>query len=92
MQSSNHSAADIYWGELGGVLECLDAGTTTVVDYAHMMYSPEHGKSLHGPVLSRGCLISLQLMPPSLPPFPQASGPFLPTQQLLELNHGSRSP
>jgi hypothetical protein len=25
-------------------LECLEAGTTTVVDHAHLNYSPEHSK------------------------------------------------
>jgi cytosine/adenosine deaminase-related metal-dependent hydrolase len=44
-QSSNHSPSDVYWGQLGGCLECLDAGTTTVVDHAHMNYSPEHSIS-----------------------------------------------
>jgi cytosine/adenosine deaminase-related metal-dependent hydrolase len=33
---------DIFWGQLGGALEALDAGTTTVVDHAHMNYSEEH--------------------------------------------------
>lgn len=40
--SSLHNPADFFWGELGGCLECLDVGTTTVVDHAHMNYSPEH--------------------------------------------------
>ena len=44
-QSSNHTQADVYWGQIGGCLECLDAGTTTVVDHAHMNYSPEHSIS-----------------------------------------------
>lgn len=44
--SSLHTPADFYWGQLGGALECLDAGTTTVVDHAHLNYSPEHSSSL----------------------------------------------
>lgn len=40
--SSLHSPADMYWGQLGGCLECLDVGTTTVVDHAHLNYSAEH--------------------------------------------------
>lgn len=36
---------DIYWGQLGGCLESIDAGTTTVVDHAHMTNSSEHGES-----------------------------------------------
>lgn len=42
LQSSNHTPADIYWSQLAGYLECLDAGTTTVVDHAHMNYSAKH--------------------------------------------------
>jgi hypothetical protein len=42
--SSLHSPADFFWGQLGGCLECLDVGTTTVVDHAHLNYSPDHSK------------------------------------------------
>lgn len=38
------SSSDIFWGQLGGALEAIDAGTTTVVDHAHMNYSEEHSK------------------------------------------------
>jgi hypothetical protein len=40
--SSIHNPTDVFWGQLGGCLECLDVGTTTVVDFAHINYSPEH--------------------------------------------------
>jgi hypothetical protein len=42
--SSLHNPADLFWGQLGGCLECLSTGTTTVVDHAHLNYSPEHSK------------------------------------------------
>ncbi|KAJ4294219.1 hypothetical protein N0V90_007909 [Kalmusia sp. IMI 367209] len=47
MPSGNLSAyfftpSDVFWGQLGGALEALDSGTTTVVDHAHMNYSAEH--------------------------------------------------
>ena len=42
MQHANYTPKDIFWGELGGCLEALDAGTTTVVDHAHMNDSPAH--------------------------------------------------
>lgn len=42
-QSFNYTAKDIFWGQLVGCLESLDAGVTTVVDHAHMTYSMEHG-------------------------------------------------
>ncbi|UKY51597.1 amidohydrolase family protein [Streptomyces inhibens] len=34
--------ADVYTGNLLGALECLDAGITTVQDFSHVQYSPEH--------------------------------------------------
>ena len=42
MQSANYTPKDILWGELGGCLEAIDGGTTTIFDHAHMNYSPEH--------------------------------------------------
>jgi cytosine/adenosine deaminase-related metal-dependent hydrolase len=42
MAASLFSPLDIYWGELGGALESVDAGTTSIVDHAHMNYSKEH--------------------------------------------------
>lgn len=46
MQASNYTAGDVFWGELGGCLEALDAGTTTVVDHAHVNMSPDHSKQV----------------------------------------------
>lgn len=43
-QHANYTPEDVFWGELGGCLEALDAGTTTVVDHAHMSESPAHSK------------------------------------------------
>ncbi|MFE2226262.1 amidohydrolase family protein [Streptomyces kronopolitis] len=34
--------ADVHTGNLLGALECLDAGITTVQDFSHVQYSPEH--------------------------------------------------
>ncbi|KAL0564498.1 hypothetical protein V5O48_017547 [Marasmius crinis-equi] len=31
-----HTREDIYWGQLGGCLSLLNAGTTTVLDHAHL--------------------------------------------------------
>lgn len=42
MQSANYTPEDVFWGELGGCLEALDAGTTTLVDHAHINISPAH--------------------------------------------------
>ncbi|KAJ5120125.1 hypothetical protein N7448_010794 [Penicillium atrosanguineum] len=42
MQHANYEPEDVFWGELGGCLEALDAGTTTVVDHAHVNVSTAH--------------------------------------------------
>ncbi|HEX4788436.1 MAG TPA: amidohydrolase family protein [Actinospica sp.] len=36
------SAQDVYVAELLGAIEAIDAGITTVMDWAHIMYSPDH--------------------------------------------------
>ncbi|GKZ19848.1 hypothetical protein AbraIFM66951_007778 [Aspergillus brasiliensis] len=46
LQQINYSPEDVFWGQLAGCLEALDAGTTTVVDHAHMNVTAAH--SLHG--------------------------------------------
>ena len=38
------TAEDVFWGQLGGCLEMIDGGTTTVADYAHINHSPEHSE------------------------------------------------
>lgn len=43
-QHANYAPEDVFWGELGGCLEALDAGTTTVVDHAHVNVTPAHSK------------------------------------------------
>lgn len=52
--SSLYSAEDMFWGQLGGCLEMLDVGTTTVVDFAHLNYSPEHNWNAIGATVSSG--------------------------------------
>ena len=42
LQAASYTPADVFWGQLAGLLEALDAGTTTIVDHAHVNYSPEH--------------------------------------------------
>jgi hypothetical protein len=43
IQSFNYTPVDIFWGQLAGCQESIYSGVTTVVDHAHMTYSPEHG-------------------------------------------------
>ncbi|KAM0249498.1 hypothetical protein ACHAQJ_009046 [Trichoderma viride] len=54
MQSFNYTTEDIFWGELGGCLEALNAGTTTIVDHAHMNYSPTHNTNAIAAIASSG--------------------------------------
>ncbi|KAE8451450.1 hypothetical protein EG329_004079 [Mollisiaceae sp. DMI_Dod_QoI] len=52
--SSVHTTEDFFWGQLGGCLAMLDAGTTTVVDHAHLNYSPESSKAAIAADISSG--------------------------------------
>ena len=37
-----YRAEDVYAGNLWGALECINAGITTLVDWSHIMNSPDH--------------------------------------------------
>ncbi|KAF4414865.1 cytosine deaminase and related metal-dependent hydrolase [Fusarium acutatum] len=54
LQSFNFTPEDIFWGQLAGCLEALDAGTTCVVDNAHSASSPEHGPAALSSTLASG--------------------------------------
>ncbi|KAK4496127.1 hypothetical protein PRZ48_012106 [Zasmidium cellare] len=41
LQYFNYTAQDVFWGELGGLMEAIDGGTTMVVDHAHMSLTPD---------------------------------------------------
>lgn len=96
MQSYNFTPEDMFWGQLAGCLEAIDAGTTYVLDHSHGNYTPEHGESLlpcffFAPAFSllsyRTCLFKL-LCPRScllaLPPsfLPPSSHPIAPASFL----------
>ncbi|KAI9836509.1 MAG: hypothetical protein M1837_003301 [Sclerophora amabilis] len=53
-QSSQYTPRDIFWGQLGGCLEAIDAGTTTVVDHAHLNYSTKHSSNALSATISSG--------------------------------------
>ncbi|KAG4429136.1 hypothetical protein IFR05_015379 [Cadophora sp. M221] len=52
--NSIHTPEDLFWGQLAGCLECLDVGTTTVVDHAHLNKSPESTKAAIAATISSG--------------------------------------
>ena len=43
--SPEYEPQDIYAGTLWGALQALDAGITTIADWAHNLQSPEHADS-----------------------------------------------
>ncbi|KAF2868639.1 hypothetical protein BDV95DRAFT_609553 [Massariosphaeria phaeospora] len=43
-QSVQYTPKDVFYGQLSGMLEAVAAGTTTVLDHAHVITSPEHAK------------------------------------------------
>ncbi|EXJ57058.1 hypothetical protein A1O7_07402 [Cladophialophora yegresii CBS 114405] len=45
MMSYAYKPEDTYWGQLSGCLEAIHAGTTTVLDHAHCVYTPDHATS-----------------------------------------------
>ncbi|KAJ7244179.1 hypothetical protein B0H12DRAFT_1203662 [Mycena haematopus] len=45
---------DVFWGELGGCMESLDGGVTTVVDHAHINNSAEHSSSALSATVASG--------------------------------------
>ncbi|KAF4962234.1 hypothetical protein FSARC_9686 [Fusarium sarcochroum] len=54
MASHSYKPEDVFWGQLGGCLEALEAGTTTLVDHAHVAYSPEHNNAALAGIISSG--------------------------------------
>ncbi|GKU07411.1 5-methylthioadenosine s-adenosylhomocysteine deaminase [Fusarium langsethiae] len=54
LQSSNYTEADIYWGQLGGCLEAINAGTTTVLDHSHVNTFPGAAQTAISAMVSSG--------------------------------------
>ncbi|KAL1591356.1 hypothetical protein SLS60_012055 [Paraconiothyrium brasiliense] len=44
LQSFQFSPEDVFYGQLAGMMESITAGTTTIVDHAHITCSPDHAK------------------------------------------------
>ncbi|KAI1035538.1 hypothetical protein LB504_006021 [Fusarium proliferatum] len=54
MASHSYKPEDVFWGQLGGCLEALEAGTTTIVDHAHISYTPQHNNAALSATISSG--------------------------------------
>lgn len=42
-----YAPADLFWGQLAGAMESVDAGTTTVVDHSHLNLGPDYREDPH---------------------------------------------
>ncbi|KAK2607997.1 hypothetical protein N8I77_006635 [Diaporthe amygdali] len=40
-----YTPQDLFWGQLAGAMESVDAGTTTVVDHSHLNLGPDYPKT-----------------------------------------------
>ncbi|KAK7707585.1 hypothetical protein SLS64_007104 [Diaporthe eres] len=40
-----YAPRDLFWGQLAGAMESVDAGTTTVVDHSHLNLGPDYPKT-----------------------------------------------
>ena len=63
-----YNPEDAYWGQLSGCLEAINAGTTLVLDHAHIAYTPEHGESSDSVAMLCAKLTPLQPLPRYRPP------------------------
>ncbi len=52
---SFYSLDDTFWGQLGGALEAIDAGTTTIVDHAGLNLTPDYCEYYPGLCKIRPC-------------------------------------
>ncbi len=44
LQGGAFKPRDIFFGQLASCLECINVGTTTVVDHSHLNYAEDHRK------------------------------------------------
>ena len=54
---------DTFWGQLGGCLEMIDCGTTTVADFAHINMSGEHNHNAISATVASGIRSSFGFCP-----------------------------
>lgn len=52
--ASLYTLSDAFWGQLGGALEALDSGTTTVVDHSSLNLSPAYPRTAIQALLTSG--------------------------------------
>lgn len=42
-----YAPRDLFWGQLAGAMESVDAGTTTVVDHSHLNLGPDYRETTY---------------------------------------------
>ncbi|KAF2017811.1 Metallo-dependent hydrolase [Aaosphaeria arxii CBS 175.79] len=62
-QSFQYNEKDIFYGQLAGLLEALAAGTTTILDHAHLTYSPAHARNAISATVSSGMRLVYAYVP-----------------------------
>ncbi|KAK0733085.1 amidohydrolase [Lasiosphaeria miniovina] len=59
-----YTVEDMFWGQLSGAMEAIDAGTTTVVDHSSPAPSPDHHKSCIDALITSGIRSVYCYLPP----------------------------
>ena len=81
---------DTFYGQLGGCLEMIDCGTTTVADFAHINHSAEHSK-FRSYMRRRSTAYWQQITRPFLPQLHRAFAPALDTVHIHVLPQQTHS-
>ncbi|RMZ89034.1 hypothetical protein DV736_g3749, partial [Chaetothyriales sp. CBS 134916] len=64
LQSYNYQPDDVFWGQLSGSLEAIDAGTTFVLDHMHGAYTRDHADAGLKAGVASGLRMVYALAPP----------------------------
>ncbi|OBT75791.1 hypothetical protein VF21_05533 [Pseudogymnoascus sp. 05NY08] len=83
MQSYNFTPEDMFWGQLAGCLEAIDAGTTYVLDHSHGNYTPEHATQCVSATTISGLRSTYAYATPPVPLTTWTSTAIVPSSDIL---------
>ncbi|KFY72790.1 hypothetical protein V499_07087 [Pseudogymnoascus sp. VKM F-103] len=83
MQSYNFTPEDMFWGQLAGCLEAIDAGTTYVLDHSHGNYTPEHATQCLSATTASGLRSTYAYATPSVPLTSWTVSTVVPSSDIL---------
>ncbi|KFY94427.1 hypothetical protein V500_03275 [Pseudogymnoascus sp. VKM F-4518 (FW-2643)] len=83
MQSYNFTPEDMFWGQLAGCLEAIDAGTTYVLDHSHGNYTPEHATQCLSATTTSGLRSTYAYAHPPVPLTTWTSTTIAPSSDIL---------